>query len=389
MPLVALVALFIVVPLAELYVILKVGDAIGAVPTILLLAADSIIGALLLRAQGRSVWARFNVAVTAGRMPHREVVDGVLVIFGGAFLITPGFLTDILGLVLADPAHARARARNPAAAAGAPGGGGSDGDRPRARTALRRGRDRNRARRPVQAARPVSSAPYAFSFFDPDRKLYGMARSGATILFDDRNPAAHAGGPEIEPAGEGWRAHLDDRFSLELAPLLVEVELGAVTARVCRVTGEVGGRGVECLGVLAHTHEAPRWQELDAVRSICALVDEGTALLALAHRPRDAAGHGDEAVRATLISDGELLVVEEARISTVYDSGGRQRSAGLELWVAGEEFSRRGSGQVIAGSSLDLDEIQVHAAVFRWRLDGREAIGAYELMVRAEPRVAA
>jgi UPF0716 protein FxsA len=103
MPLMALVALFIVVPLAELYVILKVGDAIGAVPTILLLAADSIIGALLLRAQGRSVWAHFNVAVTAGRMPHREVVDGVLVIFGGAFLITPGFLTDILGLVLLIP----------------------------------------------------------------------------------------------------------------------------------------------------------------------------------------------------------------------------------------------------------------------------------------------
>jgi UPF0716 protein FxsA len=58
---------------------------------------------LLLRAQGRSVWGRFNVAVTAGRMPHREVVDGVLVIFGGAFLITPGFLTDILGLVLLIP----------------------------------------------------------------------------------------------------------------------------------------------------------------------------------------------------------------------------------------------------------------------------------------------
>ena len=60
MPLLALIALFIVVPLAELYVILKVGDAIGAVWTILLLAADSVLGALLLRAQGRSVWRRFN-----------------------------------------------------------------------------------------------------------------------------------------------------------------------------------------------------------------------------------------------------------------------------------------------------------------------------------------
>jgi UPF0716 protein FxsA len=103
MPLVALVALFIVVPLAELYVILKVGDAIGAVWTIVLLAVDSLVGSLLLRAQGRSVWRRFNETMASGRMPHREVLDGVLVIFGGAFLITPGFLTDIVGLALLVP----------------------------------------------------------------------------------------------------------------------------------------------------------------------------------------------------------------------------------------------------------------------------------------------
>jgi UPF0716 protein FxsA len=103
MPLLALVAVFIIVPLAELYVILRVGDAIGAVWTILLLAADSVLGSILLRAQGRSVWRRFNDAVGAGRMPHREVMDGVLIIFGGAFLITPGFLTDIVGLLLLIP----------------------------------------------------------------------------------------------------------------------------------------------------------------------------------------------------------------------------------------------------------------------------------------------
>jgi UPF0716 protein FxsA len=92
-----------VVPLAELYVILKVGDAIGVVWTILLLAADSLLGSMLLRSQGRSVWRRFNEALASGRLPHREVVDGVLVIFGGAFLITPGFLTDIVGLALLLP----------------------------------------------------------------------------------------------------------------------------------------------------------------------------------------------------------------------------------------------------------------------------------------------
>ncbi len=103
MPLLALVVLFIVVPIAELYVIWKVGDAIGIWLTLALLAADSVLGALLLRAQGRSVWGRFNKALAEGKIPHREVIDGVLVIFGGAFLITPGFLTDIVGVVLLIP----------------------------------------------------------------------------------------------------------------------------------------------------------------------------------------------------------------------------------------------------------------------------------------------
>jgi UPF0716 protein FxsA len=102
-PLLALIAIFIVVPLAELYVILRVGDAIGWLPTIAILAADSLLGSWLLRSQGRAVWNRFNAAVGAGRVPHGEVIDGVLIIFGGAFLITPGFLTDVIGLLLLLP----------------------------------------------------------------------------------------------------------------------------------------------------------------------------------------------------------------------------------------------------------------------------------------------
>ena len=103
MPLLALLVIFIVVPLAELYVIFKVGEAIGYPLTILILAADSIIGSLLLKSQGRAVWRRFSETMAAGRVPHREVLDGVMVIFGGAFLITPGFLTDVLGLLLLLP----------------------------------------------------------------------------------------------------------------------------------------------------------------------------------------------------------------------------------------------------------------------------------------------
>ena len=103
MPLIALIAVFIAVPLAELYVILQVGDAIGAVPTIAILVADSLLGSFLLKNQGRAVWRRFNEAMHAGRIPHREVIDGVLVIFGGALLLTPGFLTDIVGVLLLLP----------------------------------------------------------------------------------------------------------------------------------------------------------------------------------------------------------------------------------------------------------------------------------------------
>jgi UPF0716 protein FxsA len=102
-PLWALAILFLLIPFAELYVIYKVGDAIGYWWVFVILAADSLLGAWLLRSQGRAVWRRFNAILAEGRVPHREVVDGVLVIFGGAFLITPGFLTDVVGLALLLP----------------------------------------------------------------------------------------------------------------------------------------------------------------------------------------------------------------------------------------------------------------------------------------------
>jgi UPF0716 protein FxsA len=98
-----LIAIFLVVPAVELYVIFKVGDAIGLPLTFAILVADSLLGAVLLKTQGRAVWRRFTDNMNAGRIPHREVVDGVLVIFGGAFLITPGFLTDIVGILLLLP----------------------------------------------------------------------------------------------------------------------------------------------------------------------------------------------------------------------------------------------------------------------------------------------
>ena len=97
------VVAFIVVPLAELWAILSVGDAIGVLPTILILLADSILGSLLLRWQGRGAWRRFVDALRTARMPSRELADGLLIVVGAALLLTPGFLTDVAGLLLLIP----------------------------------------------------------------------------------------------------------------------------------------------------------------------------------------------------------------------------------------------------------------------------------------------
>ena len=129
-----LVLLFIVVPIAELYVIIQVGELIGVVPTLLLLLLDAFLGSWLLKHQGRSAWRRFNQALAERRMPGKEVADGFLVVLGGALLIAPGFITDIFGILfLIPPTRAIARrllrrfTLGRVAVVGFPGGGAMGG----------------------------------------------------------------------------------------------------------------------------------------------------------------------------------------------------------------------------------------------------------------------
>jgi UPF0716 protein FxsA len=106
-----LILLFIVLPIAEIYVIIQVGELIGVWPTVGLLVLDAVGGSMLLKHQGRGAWRRFNEALAQGRFPGREVVDGVLIVIGGTLLVTPGFITDIFGLFfLIPPTRALARA---------------------------------------------------------------------------------------------------------------------------------------------------------------------------------------------------------------------------------------------------------------------------------------
>lgn len=95
--------LLILVPIAELYVIVQVGQEIGIFFTLLLLISVSILGAYLLKREGAATWKRVREQMARGKVPTAEATDGALILMGGALLLTPGFLTDIVGLLLVFP----------------------------------------------------------------------------------------------------------------------------------------------------------------------------------------------------------------------------------------------------------------------------------------------
>lgn len=111
-----LALLFVTVPLAELALLVWVGRRMGLLPTVALVVVTGIAGAALARWQGLATLGRFRAALDAGRLPHRELVDGVLILVAGAVLLTPGLLTDVAGfLLLVPPARRFVRDRAMAA----------------------------------------------------------------------------------------------------------------------------------------------------------------------------------------------------------------------------------------------------------------------------------
>lgn len=99
----ALFVLLIVVPVVELWIIVQVAHHIGFLDTLGLLILISLAGALLLKQQGMATWQRMQTALARGEMPGKEVTDAFLVMLGGALLLTPGFLSDVFGIVLLLP----------------------------------------------------------------------------------------------------------------------------------------------------------------------------------------------------------------------------------------------------------------------------------------------
>ena len=273
-----------------------------------------------------------------------------------------------------------------------------------------------------------------FSFGDRDAGLYGLARLGLegaggtrdastlAVLFSGGAPVAavarsglrvapHAGFEDLELPGlhatieaplREWSVRFDDgphgfELTFQAAGPPAEIEPSEPAARVggmtgyvqlCRVHGTVlagdGVRELRGLGERGHGWGEPDWRRIGSTRTLAAWLDDGTGVALCAVRPAGATDHEGEATWAAVLGATGSLRVDEPRLSTTYDDAGRQRRAGLELWVGEhDDYPRRAVGDVVCGSTLDLGPLRLDCAFMRWWMDGRTGIGRYDVLRRA------
>ncbi len=293
------------------------------------------------------------------------------------------------------------------------------------------GADSEQARTPTG---PAFADAVTFAFGDEHAQLYGLARIGLSpgedggapsgsalaLLFSGREPVAAIALGGLEAGADAgwdaialgglrmtvdeplrvWRVAMDAErhgFDLRFEALTppAEIDGGEAVARaggmagyeqLCGVTGTVRADGreheIRCLGQRGHGWGEPDGSRIASARTVAAWPGAGYGLALASVRPQGAE-HGDELVWAALLDEEGTLRVEDARVSTTYDDEGRQRRAGLELWLGDEEYPHRGSGEVLCGSTLDLGQLRLDCAFFRWRIDGESGVGRYDVLRRA------
>jgi len=159
--------------------------------------------------------------------------------------------------------------------------------------------------------------------------------------------------------------------------------------QACRVTGTVrcGEQRVEIdgLGQRGHQWGAPDWERLALARMVGLWLEDGTSVALASAQPLGAAGHAEEALSAFLLTPEAVVPVTAPRLSTTSDANGRQRHAGLELWIEGEEGEvvRRAAGEAVCGTTLQLGRLRLDCAFFDWRMEGRRGAGRYDVLRRA------
>jgi hypothetical protein len=288
------------------------------------------------------------------------------------------------------------------------------------------------------APRPAEGGNFSdaitVAFGDASSELYGVARlglsdggaSGLAILFWRGEPVAVTaeGGVEVDAPSSwdqvaaagldtatvaplrAWKLHYAGdaaSFDLELEATgaLAELPPDHPVARIGGMTGyeqpvrvrgeaQVGASrvAVDGLGQRGHSWGAPDWGRIALARTVSAWLDEGLAVSLTAIRPAGKQHHSDEALAAAIIDRGEdgaprAVDVLDPRLSTTYDGEGRQRHAGMELWVDDEGFPRRAAGEIACGTSLDLGALRLDCAFFRWRMEGRVGVGRYDVLRHA------
>jgi len=199
----------------------------------------------------------------------------------------------------------------------------------------------------------------------------------------------------LEPLA-GWRvaftaegAGFDVRLSALTGPIELE-EAGGMQGydQLCRVQGTavVGGseRPLDGLGQRTHAWGVADWDRMESVRTVGAWIGEDLAVGLQAVRRAGARGHDADAVSAWMLGEDGPQQLSEARLSTTYDDAGRQRRAGLELWEREDsEYPHRVAGEVVCGSTFELGALRLDTAFFRFRMEGREGAGRYDLLRRA------
>jgi hypothetical protein len=262
----------------------------------------------------------------------------------------------------------------------------------------------------------VAAASYGFARIGLGFGEAGAARASAVaVVFEDADlvaseraveapvdepdwAALRAGALTAETAAplERWRLAHDSAFDLHFEALSPPAELPAGGwegyEQLCRVHGTVclrdGERPVDALGQRGHAWAAPNWDALAAVRTVSVWLEPDRAVLMRSSRRAGSPGHEREDIAAVLVEPGAggttVTPVEDARVSTVHAGDGRQRRAGLELWIGDEdEYPLRAAGDAVCGTSLDLGGLRLDVAFFAWWMAGRVGAGRYDVLRRA------
>jgi hypothetical protein len=286
-----------------------------------------------------------------------------------------------------------------------------------------------------------------FAFSDAEADVCGVARigramadgeivcTGLALLFAGGQPVAVRAEVGAAPSGTGWgeadiagihtevleplrewKVEFADEdglhgFEFELrassAPARLEAELPAGRLggmegydQLARVTGTVtiGGRSRAFTGrgQRGHSWGAPDWDKLTLARTMGLWLEDDSGIALTAVRGAKAESHADEAIHAVMLApadaygeevEGESLVtvIADPRVSTTYDSEGRQRHAGLELYMTEDaEYARRAAGEVACGTTLDLGRLRLDCAFFKWHMEGRDGVGRYDVLRRVD-----